>query len=248
MATYVISDVHGMGDKFDALLKVLSPTDTIYVLGDVIDRGPDGIRILQTIMHDQRFKMILGNHEHMMLDFLECLDVSLKNSLLQKEVMKKYTRWCVANGGEVTYSDYEKLDSNEQNEIRTFLKNLPVAYQNVRAGSHQFYLVHSQPGSKSLMHKGIVYREDILEIDDLHSYIWNRPEYIDDYWLDDEDERIVVAGHTMTLNFHDTPEVFCAADKNHKMRYINIDCGCALQSDDSKLACLCLDTLKIQYF
>ena len=82
----------------------------------------------------------------------------------------------------------------------------------------------------------------------MHSYIWNRPEYIDDYWLDDEDERIVVAGHTMTFNFHDTLEEFCAADKNHKMRYINIDCGCAMQNEDSKLACLCLDTLKIQYF
>ena len=88
MATYVISDVHGMGEKFDALLKILSSADTVYVLGDVIDRGPDGIRILQTIMHDQRFKMILGNHEHMMMDFLECLDVSLKNSLLQKEASR----------------------------------------------------------------------------------------------------------------------------------------------------------------
>jgi serine/threonine protein phosphatase 1 len=248
MATYVISDIHGMGDKFDALFNVLSSSDIVYVLGDVIDRGPDGIRILQAIMRDRRFKMLLGNHEHMMLDFIECLNISVKNSLVQKELMKKYNRWCVVNGGETTFSAYEKLTSNEQKEILEFLKNLPVAYQNVQAGSHQFYLVHSKPGSKSLMHQEIVYREDILEIYDLHSYIWNRPEYIDDYWLNDEDERIVVAGHTMTLNFHDTLEVFCAANKNHKLRYINIDCGCAMQNEDSKLACLCLDHLKIQYF
>ena len=29
MATYVISDVHGMGEKFDALLKILSSADTV---------------------------------------------------------------------------------------------------------------------------------------------------------------------------------------------------------------------------
>ena len=69
-----------------------------------------------------------------------------------------------------------------------------------------------------------------------------------DYWLDDEDPRIVVAGHTMVMKFHDSFEVFCAEDKNHKMRYINVDCGCAMQSEDSKLACLCLDQLTIQYF
>lgn len=248
MVTYVISDVHGMGNKFDALLEMLSSSDTVYVLGDVIDRGPDGIRILQTIMHDQRFKMILGNHEHMMLDFLECLDVSPKSSLLQKEIIKKYTRWCVYNGGEVTYSAYEKLNLSEQKEIRAFLKNLPVAYQNVQAGSHRFYLVHSKPGIDLLLDKEIVYQKDISERDDLRSYVWDRPECIVDYWLDDEDPRIVVAGHTMVMKFHDSFEVFCAEDKNHKMRYINVDCGCAMQSEDSKLACLCLDQLTIQYF
>ena len=248
MATYVISDVHGMGEKFDALLKILSSADTVYVLGDVIDRGPDGIRIFQTIMHDQRFKMILGNHEHMMMDFLECLDGSLKNSLLQKEVMKKYTRWCVVNGGETTFSAYEKLTLNERKEILEFLKNLPVAYQNVQVGKHQFYLVHSKPGPNLLRYQDVVLQKDIVEKDGLHSYVWARSQYVPDYWLDDEDERIVVAGHTKTMNFHDCLNVFFSLDLNHKIRYINIDCGCAMQNEDSKLACLCLDTLKIQYF
>ena len=44
MATYVISDIHGMYNKFVELLNKikLKDTDTLYILGDVLDRAiPD---------------------------------------------------------------------------------------------------------------------------------------------------------------------------------------------------------------
>ena len=46
MATYVISDIHGMYNKFTELLNKikLKDTDTLYILGDVLDRGPDPIK------------------------------------------------------------------------------------------------------------------------------------------------------------------------------------------------------------
>lgn len=49
MSTYVMSDVHGLKDRYDAMLKALAlkEEDTLYILGDVIDRGPDGIAILR---------------------------------------------------------------------------------------------------------------------------------------------------------------------------------------------------------
>lgn len=45
---YVLSDVHGNRKRFDSIMEqiALQPEDTLYVLGDVIDRYPDGIRIL----------------------------------------------------------------------------------------------------------------------------------------------------------------------------------------------------------
>ena len=45
----MISDIHGCFDKYQTMLREIdfSSHDTLYVLGDVIDRGPDGIRILQ---------------------------------------------------------------------------------------------------------------------------------------------------------------------------------------------------------
>ena len=46
---YAMSDIHGCFDKYQEMLELIEfvPRDTLYVLGDVIDRGPDGIRILQ---------------------------------------------------------------------------------------------------------------------------------------------------------------------------------------------------------
>ena len=67
--TYVLSDIHGNERRFDSVLAqiCLQPEDTLYVLGDVIDRHPGGIRILRRIMAMSNAKMLLGNHEYMML-------------------------------------------------------------------------------------------------------------------------------------------------------------------------------------
>ena len=66
---YVLSDIHGHETRFASIMKQinLQPEDTLYVLGDVIDRHPGGIRILRKIMAMPNAKMLLGNHEYMML-------------------------------------------------------------------------------------------------------------------------------------------------------------------------------------
>lgn len=49
---YVMSDIHGNLRRFNSILEQIKLTDkdTLYVLGDVIDRYPDGIRILRKLM------------------------------------------------------------------------------------------------------------------------------------------------------------------------------------------------------
>ena len=70
---YVMSDIHGNTARFESVMKQidLQPTDTLYVLGDVIDRFPDGIRILRRLMKMPNVKMILGNHELLMLNAID---------------------------------------------------------------------------------------------------------------------------------------------------------------------------------
>lgn len=62
---YVCSDIHGHYDAYAALLTHidLQSDDTLYILGDVIDRGLDGVKILQDMMARPNIVPILGNHE-----------------------------------------------------------------------------------------------------------------------------------------------------------------------------------------
>ena len=69
----VCSDLHGQYSTYKAIIKKLKNTDKLYVLGDVIDRGPDGIKILQDIMKNKekgQIEFIVGNHEIMMMKSL----------------------------------------------------------------------------------------------------------------------------------------------------------------------------------
>lgn len=70
--TYVMSDIHGNGARFKSVMQKikLQPTDTLYILGDVVDRYPDGIKLIRKFMGMPNVKMLLGNHEYMMLETL----------------------------------------------------------------------------------------------------------------------------------------------------------------------------------
>ena len=48
---YVMSDIHGEKEKFDTVMKKINLTedDKLYILGDVIDRGNDGIQNLKRV-------------------------------------------------------------------------------------------------------------------------------------------------------------------------------------------------------
>ena len=45
--------------------------DVLYVIGDAIDRGPDGIKILEYIKDHKNMDLLIGNHEFMMLNAVD---------------------------------------------------------------------------------------------------------------------------------------------------------------------------------
>ena len=69
MATYVMSDIHGEIDRYHKMLELInfSSDDQLYIIGDVIDRGADGVSILLEIIDKGNVHFIIGNHEDMML-------------------------------------------------------------------------------------------------------------------------------------------------------------------------------------
>mgnify|MGYP000777100282 CR=1 FL=1 len=81
MATYVISDIHGEYEKFMELLEEieLEENDTLYVLGDVLDRGKHPIKTVLKLMEMPNAICLVGNHEVMALKCLQFLCQEITN-------------------------------------------------------------------------------------------------------------------------------------------------------------------------
>lgn len=64
--TYVISDIHGCYEKYMHMLRKISFSsfDTLYVLGDIVDRGPDVMKIVLDLAVRKNVITLKGNHDH----------------------------------------------------------------------------------------------------------------------------------------------------------------------------------------
>src|SRR2546421_7144037 len=79
MKTFVVGDIHGRCAQLNGLLDMLprdASTDTLVFLGDLIDRGPDAPGCVALALKLQRENpdrvlCLRGNHEQMLLDFIE---------------------------------------------------------------------------------------------------------------------------------------------------------------------------------
>jgi serine/threonine protein phosphatase 1 len=79
MKTFVVGDVHGRYAQLHNLLDMLprnESADTLVFLGDLIDRGPDAPGCVDLAMklqreNPERVFCLRGNHEQMLLDFIE---------------------------------------------------------------------------------------------------------------------------------------------------------------------------------
>ena len=137
MATYVVSDLHGQYKLFkEGLEKIgFSEDDMLYVIGDVIDRGKDGIKLLQCIKRNKNMDLLIGNHEHMMLN---SVDPDGKEACDGED----YDLWLFLNGGNVTYDHYLKLTEKSRKALLAWLRNRYVI-KTLEVGGKKFCLTHS---------------------------------------------------------------------------------------------------------
>jgi serine/threonine protein phosphatase 1 len=71
-----IGDVHGCATALRKLVELIQPgaDDTLVPLGDCVDRGPESRQVIDELLRLRnvcRLVPILGNHEEMMLNFLD---------------------------------------------------------------------------------------------------------------------------------------------------------------------------------
>ncbi len=67
----VIGDVHGCYKTFLALLEMLPKDRDIYLVGDVIDRGPGSREMIEYLINHPEIRCVRGNHEGMMIKTLD---------------------------------------------------------------------------------------------------------------------------------------------------------------------------------
>ncbi|MDY4041517.1 MAG: metallophosphoesterase [Collinsella sp.] len=115
MATYVTSDAHGHLRALDAALTLAGPgaQDTVVVMGDMIDRGPDPVGVMRLVRSLPGARVLMGNHERMMLGALLTDDASLQGG------------WDI-NGGWVTAGQLDALPRAEAADLVDWVAGLPL--------------------------------------------------------------------------------------------------------------------------
>ncbi len=66
MSTYVIGDIQGCFQELESLLKkvdYVESTDAIWCVGDMINRGPENVAVLELLMSLPNAQCVLGNHD-----------------------------------------------------------------------------------------------------------------------------------------------------------------------------------------
>ncbi len=227
MSTYVMSDLHGMYGAYMEMLEKIqfSENDMLYIIGDILDRGPNPVRIVLDLMNRPNVVCLAGNHEYMALECLQFLVKEITEETLNElemDIVGKILNWHL-NGSGPTLAEFYKLDTQTKREVFDFLSESDL-YEEVHVEDEIYLLVHAGFGN---------FRPDRpiwdYEIDEL---VWERPDYSVPYYPD----KYVITGHTPTMMIRENLRPGYIFRNNH---HIAIDCGAVF---GGRLACLCLET------
>ncbi len=213
MSTYIVSDIHGCNLTFRKALKNigLKKTDTLIVLGDLIDRGSDSKGVIDTIFllleHEFNVKCIKGNHEQMLLDSLD--DISSK------------VNW-MRNGGKETLKSFLTSDINKiPNNYIDFIQELPLYLE-----IENFIFIHA-----------CINMTIDFPFSDEFTLLWGRDweKYYDSNWLG---SRKIIHGHTpkistdIELQIINENNIICIDNGSYMKNKAGYGAICVLKLDD----------------
>ena len=198
MSTYVLSDLHGQYDKFMDMLKLIkfNDNDKMYILGDIFDRGPDPLKILDYIICKKNIDFIPGNHEYMFLEFYNTYDARL---------------WSY-NGGKTTMTQLMKRGEDYLKALYDYLTKLPLIKIH-----DKFILTHA--GLYLPKNQNQYTLQEILSLQNAEFNLWSRSNINNERQYKDY---TVICGHTPTL--YVDPDQYQMSIVRRKGT-IYIDCG-----------------------
>ncbi|MCF0111344.1 MAG: fructose-bisphosphatase class III [Erysipelotrichaceae bacterium] len=228
---YVMSDLHGCYEPYKKMLELIqfSKNDMLYILGDITDRGNEGIRILQDMMNYPNIVPILGNHDYMMYEVCSMesdIDRNKNVERINTTLMALRFAW-ISDGGKPTLEQFKKLSYDQQKVILEYLKEFRL-YDQVTVNGKKYLLIHAGVNKTTDLS-----RPETITLDEA---IATRLDYDTVY----HPSVILVSGHTPTVAIDPLMKGQIIIQNNH----IAVDCGCVFHMG---LGCICLDTMQTFY-
>ena len=179
--TYCFTDIHGNYNLWKQISEYCDETDKIYFLGDAIDRGPHGLKIMSELLKDPRVIYLKGNHEDF---FAEIGSEIIRGRMLNASLWEQ-------NGGTHTIEDLLKLSGKSQLHL----------IEKVDALDYLVYYKNKKGQTIILSHAGVTPGRIYTK----HDLLWDRLHFIDK-WPEDEVYKnyYVVHGHTPVQYFKET--------------------------------------------
>lgn len=233
---YVVSDIHGC---FDALYSALDfsnfdkTQDELYILGDILDRGPQNAELVNFIVENADcIHLLQGNHEDMWL-----ADTTQDHENLRLCTTDSWSQKYGCGGYYLSTSEdlFRGTTVETRKKFFDMVKKAPVL-QTLKVNDQIVVLVHA--GLRPPVAGGDWFDQNG------HDLTWIRKP-----WLSTSKVAnfLTVFGHTpvQTLEqygvYHNSTEPYKVAYWNNK---IDIDCGIV---NDGALALLCLETFDVWY-
>ena len=227
-----MSDVHGAYKKFLKMLNDVkfSEKDTLYIVGDVVDRGPHSFHILDYIMNHDNVELLKGNHELFLQMYLSG----------DPQMEKNYAGF----GGQEVMLELEHMPEERKIKYLEFLRTLPL-YKSIQCRHKSFLLTHS-----GYLENTIPIRKNKQNQVDIQAMIqlWGEKyeyKYLisnDLHYLPDDllFNNVLIVGHWPTLYAVGESGIYQCN------KYINLDNGVG-KIEGAQLACLRLDDMESFY-
>ncbi len=230
--TYVVSNLHGFLDEFRELLQKIRfnvEHDVMYVLGDIVDIGPDPMGLVCDLSMRVNVFPIAGECDFRavkMLTGYEKMQAAMQNGETPDPAfVSELTAW-IHDGGEPTLAGYRELDADMKEGVMDYLSDMPL-YEEITVRGNTYFLLH----------------QGIYDFTPDMDPEWLEP---DDFFSESADptaayfeDKTMVVGHTPTAESGAvSPSIYRGTGA------IFIDCGLGR---GGRLGCLCLENGKEFY-
>ena len=196
--------------QFEQLLTHWNPSDKLVLLGDLVDRGPQSLAVIQRAMqlqatYGEQIVYCMGNHDKMLLDFIA-------SPLVQRT-------FYFPHGGRKT--------------MESFVRDAPPEVKELNAIEQAYYVQHHFAKELAFLERGKLYdiignvllthagfesnSSDLADTTE-DDFLWIR----DHYEHPNKTPYINVFGHTPTRLIHKSDDIWVSLDR----KYIGIDGGC----------------------